>query len=70
MNFRESDVIYDENKDSVSVKTKVANTVATQVARQLFGGLITPRWWSHSWLSESFPLFLSRYVLDQVILYS
>ncbi|XP_067215124.1 putative aminopeptidase-2 [Linepithema humile] len=64
--YRESDIIYDKNKDAISVKIQVANTVATQVARQLFGGLVTPKWRIHSWISESFALLFSRYVLDQM----
>nr|XP_012228379.1 PREDICTED: aminopeptidase N-like [Linepithema humile] len=62
--YSESDVIYDEAIDSTVVKIQVANTVASQVAHQWFGGLVTPKSWTHSWLSESFALFFSRYVLD------
>ncbi|XP_024867170.1 glutamyl aminopeptidase-like isoform X1 [Temnothorax curvispinosus] len=63
--YKESEVVYDDSKDPIFQKRKVASLVAHELAHQWFGNFITPSWWPDLWLSKGFAVFFQVYFLNK-----
>ena len=50
---RESNLYHDE-ASLPRQKSKIQTSIATGLASQYFGQLVTPQWWDFAWLSEGF----------------
>ena len=79
--YRETALLYQPGKSSLSDKEYVAVVVAHELAHQWFGDLVTMEWWTDLWLNEGFASYtefigtdhvspeteiLDRFVLDNV----
>ncbi|XP_011250719.2 aminopeptidase N [Camponotus floridanus] len=63
--YRETDVIYDEELDSLAHKIEVACLIARQVAYQWFGITVSPSWWSYHWLNQGIATLLGINALQK-----
>jgi tricorn protease interacting factor F2/3 len=64
--FRETAILYDPKKTSVSSKRYLADTIAHELAHQWFGDLVTMAWWDDLWLNESFATYMSYKAVEGV----
>ncbi len=63
--FRETAMLYYEGETSQSLKQRVVEVVAHEIAHMWFGNLVTMKWWDDLWLNESFATFMSYKILDR-----
>ncbi len=64
--YRETDLLLDETKTSLSHKQRVALVIAHELAHQWFGNLVTMAWWNDLWLNEGFAAWAETLALDRM----
>ncbi|CAG2063687.1 unnamed protein product, partial [Timema podura] len=64
--FRERLILFDENVSTSADKQGIATTIAHEFAHQWFGNLVSPRWWSYTWLNEGFATYFEWFITAEV----
>ncbi|KYN05612.1 Aminopeptidase N [Cyphomyrmex costatus] len=64
--YRESSVIYNDNKHPTYKRQDITMVITHEIAHQWFGNLVTPSWWSYHWLKEGLASFLHTYIIDKI----
>ncbi|XP_072750378.1 aminopeptidase N-like [Anoplolepis gracilipes] len=66
---RKTDIIYDENLDSVAHKIEVARLIGRKMAYQWFADIINPFWSSELWLIDGLTTLFGLYAIDSIKVY-
>jgi alanyl aminopeptidase len=62
--YREDDLLYTEGKSPFTMRHRIYNVMAHEMAHQWFGDLVTLRWWTDAWLNESFATWMAARTVD------
>lgn len=62
--FRETDIIYDDEIDSVARKIEITHLIARKMAHQSFP--LCSSWWSDHWLYEGIAALLGTEIVNKV----
>jgi len=68
MIFRETDIMYNEELDTIARKMIIAPSVVRRMIQKYVGNLFNPFYWFHVWLNEGFIVFFQAYIIHEVIL--
>jgi len=64
--FRESDLFYDEQLDSIMRKMEIARLIASKIAYQWFSNVFSSFWWSHIWLHDGLAILFAEEAIVKV----
>ncbi|XP_011630366.1 aminopeptidase M1-like isoform X2 [Pogonomyrmex barbatus] len=63
--YREEDIIYNEEINSIARKIELSRIIGRKVVGQLFDTAISPSWWSYMWLNEGIATLFGVYIINQ-----
>jgi len=66
MIFREADLFYDEQLDSVMREMEVARLIASKIAFQWFSNIFSSFWWPHIWLHHGLAILFAEKAVVKV----
>jgi len=66
MIFREGDLFYDEQLDSIMREMEVARLIASKIAYQWFSNVLSSAWWYDIWLHHGFTILFAEEAVVKV----
>lgn len=60
--YQDSGLLFDSEKDSIVKQKNIIELIAHEYAHQYFGNIVSPKWWSYTWLNEAFATLYSNYI--------
>lgn len=59
-------MLFDENIDTYEKTISSVQTIVHEQAHQWFGNLVTPTWWTYTWMKEGFATLFHSFAVDLV----
>lgn len=60
--YQESNMLYKKGTDADWMEKNIIELIAHEYTHQWFGNIVSPKWWTHTWLSEGFATLYSNYI--------
>ncbi|XP_054001864.1 putative aminopeptidase-2 [Hylaeus anthracinus] len=61
LTYKERNVLYDAEESTASTKQSIANVISHEITHQWFGNLVSPLWWTYTWLNEGFARYFQYF---------
>ena len=64
--YREAVLLYKEKDSPAAAKQSVGQVIVHELTHQWFGNLVSPEWWSYTWLKEAFAGYY-QFIITQMV---
>ncbi|KAL0111093.1 hypothetical protein PUN28_012805 [Cardiocondyla obscurior] len=64
--YREVTILYDEENSPIDALYRIADNIIRQSSHQWFSNVVSPTWWTDTWINEGLAEYLKYYVTDKI----
>ena len=62
VNYNPTNLLYHQIEQDEDSKMNIIEVISHELAHQFFGNIVTPNWWSYTWLNEGFATLFQFYI--------